>query len=558
MSNLLNLFFELANRVGLVIMLAFVFSKSKVFKNVFTRKKDLKLNEKIIMALFYGGLGVLGSLSGIAFKGAIVNTRVIGVVVGGLLGGPLVGALAGVVAGVHRYFLDPVGLTSFACAVSTITEGILAGYLSSRFKRSSNPVIFAWLTGTIAEILQMAIILILVKPQTYANNLVSIISFPMIVMNGIGIAVFIAIVQNIRQIQDSEAAFRAEQTLLIADKTTQYFKLGLNVEAAKAITEIILAMTDFISVAITDKTKILAHAGIGINHTRVGQAIETDMTKHVLISGEPLINQNTDGINCLYEKHHLKCAIIVPLKLKQETVGTLKLYKDKENSILRVDEELAIGLANLFSTQLELSQIEEEKNLRAKAELNALQAQINPHFLFNAINTIVSMIRTDPDEARELLIYLSEYFRNNMQFNRNMISVGDELKHIEAYLKIEEARFGDKLTVVYEVDETIDFQIPPLLIQPLVENAVKHGLFPKGSNGKVLIRILEDSEKLVLTVEDDGVGMSDEVKKDAIGLKNVEKRLKNVYGSNYNLEIHSQPNVGTRVVIEINKEESHD
>jgi len=530
MHELLELFIELTNRVGLIIMLAFVFSKTRAFKSVFAQKNTLTFNEKLVMALFYGGLGILGTLSGIAFKGAIVNTRVIGVVVGGLLGGPLVGGLAGVFAGVHRYMIDPGGMTSFACAISTIVEGVFAGYLSHRFWQTSKPVLFAWLTGSVAEILQMTILLIIVRPFSYAENLVSIISGPMIIMNAIGIAVFVLVTQNIRQLKDSEAAFRAEQTLRIADRTAQYFKMGLTSEAAIAITEIIYEMTEFNAVAITNESSILAHTGIGNNHERVGESIETEMTKHVLLTGEPLINQNVSGINDFYATYNFKSAILVPLKLKYKTVGTLKLYKDKENNISRVDEELAIGLANLFTTQLELSQIDEERRLRDKAELNALQAQINPHFLFNAINTIVSLIRTNPDEARELMIHLGDYYRNNMQFNKDMISVRDELKHIEAYLKIEKARFGEKLQINYEISHDIDRKIPPLLIQPLVENAVKHGVFPKESCGTVTIRVKNDLEYLHIEVEDDGVGMSESVKGNNIGLSNVERRLKAIYG----------------------------
>lgn len=549
-----NLLFELANRVGLVIMLAFVFSMTKSFRNVFSRNRETTLKQKLIMSLFYGGLGILGSLSGIEFNGAIVNARVIGVVVGGLLGGPTVGILSGLIAGAHRYLIDPAGLTSFACAVSTLSEGMLAGFLSDWFRRSNRPVVFAWLTGTLAEVLQMSIILILARPYSYALELVSIIGLPMILMNAIGIALFIVIIQNIKQLQDSEAAFRAQQTLKIADKTTQYFKMGLNTQAAIKITEIILKMTDFKAVAITDKNKILAHTGMGNDHSRIGSDIETDMTRHVLLSGEPLINQNTTDINEFYQKFSLKSAMIVPLKLKDEAVGTLKLYKEKENAISRVDEELAIGLANLFSTQLGLSQIEKQETLRAQAELNALQAQINPHFLFNAINTIVSLIRTEPASARELLVHLGDYFRNNMQFDKEMIPIGDELKNIEAYLKIEKARFGDKLQVVYKVDESISEEIPPLLLQPLVENAVKHGIFPKEDQGTVTIEIYRN-HGIHLVVADDGVGMSADKKDDAIGLKNVEMRLQSVYGERYTCDIISDKESGTRVHITIKSED---
>lgn len=551
---MLELLFELANRVGLIIMISFVFSRTKPIKGIFAVKTKLSLQDKLIMALVFGGLGILGSLTGIAFKGAIVNTRVIGVVVGGLLGGPVVGILSGILAGLHRYLIDPQGLTSFACAISTIAEGLLAGFLSERYMRSQKPVLFAWIVGTLSEMLQMVIILLLATPLSYATNLVSIIAIPMIIMNAIGIAVFIAIIQNIKRLQDSEAAMRAQQTLRIADQTLQYFRQGLD-EAAKPVAELIYEMTDFEAVAITDKEKVIANVARDVYHDRAGYTIGTDMTRHVLKVGTSLVNQNTHDLNCLYEDYQLNCAIIVPLKIKSETVGTLKLYKEKQNSITIVDEEVARGLAKLFSTQLELSQIEKEARLRTKAELKALQAQINPHFLFNAINTIVSLVRTSPDEARGLLIDLGDYFRKNLQVGKEFISIKDEMKHIEAYLKIEKARFGDKLQIIYDMPNALDFKLPPLLLQPIVENAVKHGVLPKEGGGHVTIQLDATDEMVYMTIMDDGVGMNEQVREEAVGLRNVEKRLKAVYGQEYQFEISSEMNQGTVVSIGLPRKE---
>ena len=221
--------------------------------------------------------------------------------------------------------------------------------------------------------------------------------------------------------------------------------------------------------------------------------------------------------------------------MNEKTVGTIKLYKEKENSISLVDEELAKGLGNLFSSQLELSRIEKQEALRIKAELQALQAQINPHFLFNAINTIVSLVRTEPDNARTLLIHLGNYFRNNMQINKEMITILEELEHIEAYLVIEKARFGDKLNIIYDIPEKLDIIIPPLLIQPIVENAVKHGIFPKEGHGTIKLEIKIEDEYMHVTVEDDGVGISECKKNDAIVYLMLKRDFKQSMIININL-----------------------
>ncbi len=550
---MLNLFYELANRVGLIIMISFVFSRSSVFKKILLKKRELSLKEQIVMGLFFGGLGIIGTYTGISYSGAIVNTRVIGVVVGGLLGGPVVGVLAGASAGIHRFLIDPVGMTAISCAISTTCEGILAGMLSEKFSRSNNQVLFAWQVGITAEIMQMLIIFIIVRPLSYTSNLIGIIGVPMILMNAIGIAIFISIVGSIKKLQNSEAAFRAQQTLLIADQTLQYFRLGLSITSAKEISSIIYKMTDFKAVTITDKKVILAHSYARGVKDHIGEEIKTNITKHAIDTGEVLIEQNSNEIDSVFKSGKLKSIIVVPLKLKNDVVGTLKLYKEKEYAISIVDEEVAKGLGKLFSTQLEISRVGKQEELRTKAELKALQAQINPHFLFNAINTIVSMIRTTPTEARELLIHLGDYFRKNLQITKDFIHIIDEVKHIEAYLKIEKARFGEKLNIIYDIADNLDYYIPPLLIQPLVENAVKHGVFPKSSKGTILITMEEENDILYIIVEDDGVGMNFEINDDSIGLMNVRKRLKAVYNEGSNLNIVTEENVGTSVIVEIPK-----
>ena len=195
-------------------------------------------------------------------------------------------------------------MTSFGCAIATILEGLLAGLLSERFYRVKNPVRFAWIYGVIAEIMQMSIILIMVKPYSYASNLISIIGLPMILMNSIGISMFVAIVQNIKVLQDSEAALRAEHTLKIADKTIQYFRKGLNKEGAQIVSEIIYDMSDFKAVAITDNNYILGYTGIG-NEGRVDKEIKTEMTKDVLKKGIMIVNQNIENMDSFYRDYKL-------------------------------------------------------------------------------------------------------------------------------------------------------------------------------------------------------------------------------------------------------------
>lgn len=288
----------------------------------------------------------------------------------------------------------------------------------------------------------------------------------------------------------------------------------------------------------------------------------TKATQEAMAMGEMKLAQVKEEIGCRDHACTLRSAVIVPLFSRGDVIGTLKLYRGRDHGIGSVEIELAQGLAGLFSTQLELAALEEQSKRVAKAELQALQAQINPHFLFNALNTIVSLVRTDGEKARKLLIQLGDFFRKNIQRGDKFVSLREELEHIRAYLSIEQARFGESINVVEEIaPEAEDWLVPPLTLQPLVENSIKHGIYPKVNGGTVKIRCWVEQHVLRVVIEDDGVGI-EQAKLEAIrqkryisptgagvGLSNINDRLKYLYGSE--LEIQSEQGRGTQVLISI-------
>jgi two-component system sensor histidine kinase LytS len=556
--SIIYLLTTLLNNMGLIIVLAIILSRLTIFKRLVT-KQNITFKEKILLVIIFGVFGILGTYFGVRVKGAIANSRVIGVLVGGLLGGPVVGLGAGFIAGFHRWAFDIGGFTAVACAISTFVEGGIGGFAHKYVKDHKHMWPFALMLGIFAELTQMLIILVVAKPFTEALALVKIIILPMVTVNSLGIALFIAVVENIFTEASKIKAAQAQLALSIADKTLPYFRKGLTYKNARAVVDIIYNMTDLAAVAITDLKQIIAHVGLGEDHHLSGHEIRTVLTKEVIRTGVHKVVQNKKLIGCSYQKCVLGSAVIVPLKENEKVIGTLKLYKTGENSISSVEEELALGMARLFSTQLELGKIDRQAQLLADAELKVLQTQVNPHFLFNAINTIMSFCRTDPEKARVLLRYLGDYYRRNLH-DKDFIQLSEEINHIKAYLAIEEARFSDKIQVIINIEPDIyDFPVPSLILQPIVENSIKHGLLPKQEGGKIIINGKKNGEEIKITISDNGVGFDtsqlanllDDDKYQSIGLKNVNSRLINIYGSDYALSIDSSKGQGTVVEIRI-------
>jgi two-component system LytT family sensor kinase len=226
---------------------------------------------------------------------------------------------------------------------------------------------------------------------------------------------------------------------------------------------------------------------------------------------------------------------------------------------------VALYAATLFAVVLPLkiwnsrrneNKLEDQQRLLMQARLQALTSQINPHFLFNTLNSVSSLIRTDPQQARLMVLKLSRILRRLLRKHDNFSPLRDELDFIEDYLSIEVARFGEKLRFEKYVDaESLDMLVPSMLLQPLVENCIKHGLSNKIEGGTISLRTRRVDGRLHLTVEDDGVGIPEsklaKMLEQGIGVSNVNERLKVLFGAGYRMWIDSQPGRGTRIEIEV-------
>ena len=362
-------------------------------------------------------------------------------------------------------------------------------------------------------------------------------------------------------------ARREGLSVKIAHETLPYLRHGLNQDNAGAIAKIIQEISQVAAVSITDREKQLAYLGVGCDKHQPGDKILTEATREVIRTGKHKVVRTQKELNCPRESTcvcPLATAVIVPLRCRGKVVGTVKLYETKDGQLSPDVIRLALGMAQILSLQIELAELEHQAKLAAEAQLNALQAQINPHFLFNVLNTIIATSRSNPTRTRRLLIHLAQFFRRALKTKGTVISLREEMEFVNTYLILEKARFGRKLQVKEDIPPDLwDAAIPRLSLQPLVENAVKHGITPKIGKGTVHIQVEKVNNDLCIRVRDDGMGIAPERLRDlfvpgassgsgnGVGLTNVHERLCGLYGEQSGLRIQSEQNVGTIVTMTI-------
>lgn len=525
---------HLFNNLGYIIAIAFFFTKLKRAKDIFTHKKYSK-KDVFILSCFFSILAIIGTYTGTDYRGAIVNVRNIGVVVGGILAGPEVGILSGFIAGLHRLFIDADPITTIPCATATMIGGFITAYLYKKCNEK-NFYLYGFLGGFLVENLSMLLILVMGKDFELAKDIVSNIYFPMILANAVGVSIVLLIIQDIIEEKDIIAGKQAKLSLEIANKTLPYFRNG---ESLNEVCKIISDSLGAKAVVITNEKYITASYSTSEDFKIAHTDIKSEVTKKVLRTGKICIIGQCDDVKyfqCVTGK--IKSCIISPLFQGEKVSGTLKIYFDTKENVTASNQYLVEGLSLLISTQLELSSVENLKTMAKEAELKALQTQINPHFLFNALHTTSFFVRKDPNKAREIIIDLSTYLRYNLENSCKLVPLEMELEQVKAYFNIEKARFGDKISLNIDVDENIkNISIPSLIIQPLVENSIKHGLLKKREGGFVNIIAKKENKGCLITIEDNGVGidqkiidnLDDRIDKN-IGLKNVHNRIKLIYG----------------------------
>ena len=382
-----------------------------------------------------------------------------------------------------------------------------------------------------------------------------------------------------------------DRTLGIASKIFAYTRHGLTPEATLGACQIILPETLASAICVTDGSAVVASWGEDSDKCPSGTPVVLDSTLRVLRSKHMEVfarEAPEPGEPRFFPRLH--AGITAPLIVRDRCMGTIELYYPRYSDIDARQTALATGFAELISTQLASFELERQQEVSARMELRALQSQVDPHFLFNTIGTIVSLVRTEPEKARSLLIDFSNYYRQTLSDSDALTSLQNELGQGMRYINLMQARYGEgRLKLRVDLDPaTLDSRVPPFILQPLLENCIKHAM-RETEPLSIVLSSVETDDGVQIVVEDDGMGMNaetiahlfdvkrDEGARDAEGegqdggrrrdapttadgslkrggglaLSNVLMRLHFFFGEESGIRVESQEGVGTRVVVEL-------
>ncbi|MGH3434689.1 MAG: histidine kinase, partial [Thermocrispum sp.] len=332
---------------------------------------------------------------------------------------------------------------------------------------------------------------------------------------------------------------------------------GLDQDAADRITRHLYELLGCVAVGITD--------GNGVLQSWDGEANDhyVDLEPSIAAAREGHRREivQHEKLPCSHRSScHMRTAVIVPLIVEGMTEAVLIVVgKSRGRRLI----EMADAVAQFVRTQFELARLEESKSALQQAEIKALRAQISPHFVYNALNTISSLILTDPEEANELLLEFADFTRYSFRSTGMFTTLAEELRNIDRYLTIESARFGDRLNVRLKIaPEVLSVVVPFLIVQPLVENAVKHGLSGKPGGGTVTVVAEDAGSDALITVEDDGIGMDpgrlQEVSGshntgEHVGLGNITQRMRQLFGPEYPVIVETARGAGMKITLRVPK-----
>lgn len=589
---------KLISNVAVLALVAEILSRIRPLQEAILNERR-KWQQDIMLSLIFGGIIIISTAIGVNIGSYSLDTKAIGAIAAGLLGGPLVGFLSSCIGALYELFFSVPKVFARSAAFSTILCGLLGAGFYPYFQRGKWKYKDLFVLACFGELVEMVSLIRITVSLQVAVDAILDAAIPMILMNSIGILVFISCFNTVFDRQDLESSRQLQQMLELTKHCMPLFQGNLEKsDSMNTLVSMIIEETQWAGAMIMDRKRMLAWKIVSDIDIKSPMDYMDDvkeawnalnLPEEIWESSEILEKYLTDlknddskdvqknlkvlerlwGIPEIAEKAlesgrmvtvfripetsvwyrtMRECSVVAaPFVIEEQSVGCLVVFMKKQWTGRKSELDMIENLVTIASYQIAVRELEKRKSMLQKAEFKALQFQVNPHFLFNALNTIASVCREDPERSRELLITLADYFRYNLDYEAYMVPLEEELDHVKDYLELERARFEEKLIVSYDVPERMDVMIPTLILQPIVENAVRHGISADGKR-IVDIRIREEEDAFIVDIGDKGRGFKPDVLEkletgeaigNSIGLSNVHKRMKNIYGENHGLKIMS-------------------
>ena len=460
--------------VSIFLLILLILSRTEIFRNALSQSRYTK-KELFIFTAVFSILGFCGTLWNFQTPGGIMGFRHIFIILSGFIGGPVVGTLTGLIVGIFRTFTIHTDYAQINGSLSML-QGIAAGLIAMRLKRHGDDL-WAWsiIYSALIEVVYWSLYTFVTWPYVY-NNVEAVVSmiFTIIITNVPAIGLFFLVLEKTVKSKEREKSETIRNAFNSANRLIHSIHDSTKGPDNSKIPDIIISgLPNLIWAAIITPYSIHFSTNYKNNtHESQGEA-ETSILQ---IQRELPTNP------------HL-CKITI-----QGNGDPTYIYvsKPSDTVISKTDLEFLNGLAQIIKLITEYSELLKEEKLLQEAEIKTLQAQINPHFLYNTLNTIHFYVRDDPETARKLIRYLSDYFRRSLSNPDRLIPLAEEIKDINAYVELEKARFADRLSVTFDFPEKLvnQVEVPPLLFQPLVENAIIHGVLDKPEDGLEAAKVI--------------------------------------------------------------------
>ncbi|MCD2441196.1 histidine kinase [Agromyces sp. SYSU K20354] len=366
----------------------------------------------------------------------------------------------------------------------------------------------------------------------------------------VGLVVFLRRIVLASKELGTDAERATYQTLHLASRAAKHLRGGGGEAEVLRAGRHLRALLGCESLAIVDRT-----GRVTVDGDDAVRAVAAELAAAAIANARPQVSRH------LSIGARETDAVVAPVLGSAGPFGAIVAFSTPVRAgLVRATGEVADWVA----AQVELGELDASRAALAEAEVRALRAQISPHFIYNSLNAIASFINTDPVKARELVLEFADFTRYSFRRHGDFTTVAEELRSIDSYLRLERARFGDRLTVTLQIaPEVLSTVVPFLSIQPLVENAVRHGLESKEGGGRISITAADSGAFAELTVEDDGVGIDPETLArslagdpstgEHVGLRNVDARLRQVYGDEHGLVVETNLGAGTLVRMRVPK-----